>query len=395
MVSEPPASGSWVEIDRSCLEANIEAIRKQIAPSELCMVVKGNAYGHGYDPIVPLAEAAGVRRFAVFSAREAYGFLQATDGGSRLMIMGHSAHENMPWIVENELEPWLNDVADWPVMKAAAEAADKRVRVHLELETGMHRTGLYPPDALRIAKEIQAHPLFELEGVCMHFAGREVLDDAPRMDRQQRVFDDFMEDLAAAGIRPNVRHIASTASALMDKERRLDLCRMGICFYGLWPSEEVYQVLEERGELPTLRNVLQWKARVVAIKHVEDGEYVGYGTSYEAEGPERIAVVGVGYADGFTRLLSNVGHVLINGRRARIVGTVGMNMIQVHVGHVDVKVGDEVVLIGRQGEREISVSSFARFSALVNYELMARLSQEVPRVVVESKSLPAPLGLDV
>lgn len=392
----PPASGSWVEIDAASLEANIQTLRDYVAPSELCMVVKGNAYGHGYDPIVPIAEAAGVRHFAVFSAREAHGFLEASDGQSRLMVMGHSAHENLPWVVENDLEPWLNDPDDWPVLKHAAEAADRVVHVHLELETGMHRTGLDPDGALVIAREIHDHPLFVLEGVCTHFAGREVLDDAPRMDRQQTVFDAFMERLGDEGIQPRTRHISSTASALLDPERRLDLVRMGISFYGLWPSEEVYQVLHERGELPTLRNVLQWKARVVAVKDVQDGEYVGYGSSYEAEGDERIAVVGVGYADGFARGLSNIGHVLIAGRRARIVGTVGMNMIQVHISHLPgVQVGDEVVLIGRQGDREISVASFAQFNAIVNYELMARLSHEVPRVVVRHDPLPAPLGLDV
>ncbi len=378
------------------MQANIETLRDQVAPSRLCMVVKGNAYGHGYDPIVPLAEAAGIRQFAVFSAREAHGFLQASDGKSRLMVMGHAAHENLDWIVEQGVEPWLNDPDDWPVVQAAANAQQRVVRIHLELETGMHRTGLTPEDGLRIAQEIAAGPFTELAGVCTHFAGREVLDDAPRMDRQQDVFDAFIQDLEAAGIDPGLRHIASTAAALLDPERRLDMCRMGIAFYGLWPSEEVYQVLDERGDLPLLRNVLQWKARVVAVKAVDDGEYVGYGTSYEAEGAERIAVVGVGYADGFARALSNVGHVLIHGRRCRIVGTVGMNMIQVHVSHLPhVQVGDEVVLIGRQGDREISVASFAQFNAIVNYELMARLSHEVPRVVVENAQLPAPLGLDV
>lgn len=395
-IPEPPSSGSWVEIDCASLAANIETLRDYVAPSELCMVVKGNAYGHGYDPIVPLAEAAGIRHFAVFSAREAYGFLRASDGKSRLMVMGHSSHENLPWVVENDLEPWLNDPDDWPPLKQAAEDQDRVVRVHLELETGMHRTGLEPDDALAIAREIHAHPLFVLEGVCMHFAGREVMDDAPRMDRQQVVFDDFMDQLEAEGIRPNARHISSTASALLDPDRRLDMVRMGISFYGLWPSEEVYQVLDERGELPVLRNVLQWKARVVAVKEVHDGNYVGYGTSYEAEGDERIAVVGVGYADGFARGLSNVGHVLIKGRRARIVGTVGMNMIQIHAGHLpDVRVGEEVVLIGKQGDREISVASFAQFNAIVNYELMSRLNPEVPRVLVKRDPLPAPLGLDV
>lgn len=396
-VEAPPAAGSWIEIDAACLESNLKELREFIAPAELCMVVKGNAYGHGYDPMVPIAEAAGQRRFAVFSAREAHGFLRASDGKSHLMVMGHAAHDNLPWIIENGVEPWINDTDDWPVLREFAEAQDKTVRVHVEVETGMNRTGLQPDDAYQVAKEVHEHPLFEFEGLSTHFAGREILDDEPRMDRQHAAYLEVLQRLEADGIRPNLRHIASTAAGLMDSDRRLDMVRMGIACYGLWPSEEVYQVLHEREDAPpVLRNVLQWKARVVALKDVEDGEYVGYGTSYEAEGDTRIAVVGVGYADGFARALSNQGHVLIHGRRASIVGNIGMNMIQVHVGHIpDIEVGDEVVLIGRQGEREISVASFSNFNSIVNYEMMARLSHEVPRVVVTSEPPAPPLGLEV
>ena len=188
--------------------------------------------------------------------------------------------------------------------------------------------------------------------------------------------------------------MASSAAALLDEDARLDLCRVGIASYGLWPSREVHNTMQRRGTDLVLRNVLAWKSRIVACKDVDDGDYVGYGNAYEAEGDTRVAVVGVGYGDGFARALSNQGHVLIRGRRASIVGNVNMNMVQCHIGHIpDACTGDEVVLVGRQEDREISVSSFADFNAVVNYELMARLSHEIPRIVVRSdkKDLPDPL----
>lgn len=388
----PPESGSWIEIDAACLEANIQALKEHIAPAEFCMVIKGNAYGHGYDPIVPVAENAGVRRFAVFSAREAAGFLHATDGQSRLMVMGHASHSNIPWMVENGLEPWLNDPHDLDHVIKAVEKTGGKARVHVEVETGMNRTGLQPEDAITTARRIAEHPQLELEGLCTHFAGRESPENDERVEQQWAVYRDVLGRLAEEGIEPNTRHVSSSAAGILDPGCRLDLCRMGIAPYGLWPSRSVYQQMQQRGTDLVLRNVLQWKARVVGVKDVEDGDFVGYGTSFEAEGPTRIAVVGVGYSDGFARDLSNRGHVLIGGRRASIVGNVGMNMIQVNVRHLpDVKVGDEVVLIGRQGEREISVSSFADFNSIINYELMSRLSHEIPRTVVYSEPAAPPL----
>ncbi len=392
-VDPPPAAGSWIEIDAACLESNIVALRRHVAPAELCMVVKGNAYGHGYDAIVPIAEAAGVRRFAVFSAREAHGFLRASDGQSRLMVMGHSAHENLPWLVQRGLEPWLNDPHDWPVLREEIERQQRPTAIHLELETGMNRTGLTPEQALDVARDIHAHPLAQLEGLCTHFAGRESSENDDRIQVQRERFEAVHRALQDERIHVPVRHASSSAAGIMDPQNRYELCRVGIAAYGLWPSLEVYRRMQAQGTDLVLRNVLQWKSRIVAIKDVPDGEYVGYGRSYEAEGDTRIAVVGVGYADGFARDLSNRGFVLIRGRRASIVGNVGMNMIQVNVGHIDnAAVGDEVVLIGRQGQREISVSSFADFNSIVNYELMARLSHETPRLVVASEPAAPPLG---
>ncbi len=384
-----PASGTYLEIDQTCLEANIAALRKELGDSELCMVVKGNAYGHGYDPMVPLAEAAGVRTFAVFSAREAAGFLRASDGKSRLMVMGHSEPENLDWLIAHGVELWINDVDAWADIQAAA--ARKPAKVHLELETGMHRTGVTPDNALGIIDDIANDDNVQLVGICTHFAGRESSDNDERVAEQKQRFHAFVEAAAKRGVRAPL-HVASSAAALLDEDCRLDMCRVGIACYGLWPSQEVKRLREARPDPPVLRNVMTWKSKVLAIQDVPDGEFVGYGRSHAAEGDEQVAVLGVGYGDGFARALSNTGHVLIRGRRASIVGNVNMSMVQVNVTHIPgVEVGDEAVLIGRQGDVEISVASFSDFNNFVNYELMARISHELPRHVVQPKRLAAPL----
>ncbi len=407
----PPAAGTWIEIDERALRENIRELRQEFAPAALCMVVKGNAYGHSYDAVVPIAEDEGVRDFAVFSAREAAGFLRASDGASRLQVMGDGVPGNIPWMIQRGLQPWLSDADDWPEVVGAVESdgagagatpaprgppgpdpAAGPARVHVELETGMNRSGLAPAAAYDVAAAAHDHPNVVLEGICTHLAGAEDPTNRDRVERQQRRFHEFTQRLRDAGITWKRSHVASSAAGLLDPGARLDLVRSGIACYGLWPSPHVHDARQERGMAPVLRNVLSWKSRIVSTKRVGDGDYVGYGRLYEAEGDTTIAVVAVGYGDGFTRGLSNVGHVLVRGRRASIVGAVNMNLIQVNVTHIpEAAAGDEVVLIGRQGRRQISVASFSDFNNIVNYELMARLSWEIPRIVVRGEPLRPPL----
>lgn len=388
----PPKAGSWIEIDKRALQENIRELQRWVGETTLCMVVKGNAYGHGYEPIVPIAEEAGVRHFAVFSAREAWGFLNASQADSRLMVMGHSDHRNLPWLLDNGIEPWINDSMDWPLLRDKAAQMERDARVHLEIETGMNRSGVPMDDAFDMAVAIHDDDNVHLEGICTHLAGAESQANEDRIGVQKERYFTLLDRLDEVGVRPHSRHIASSASALRDPGSRLDLVRMGIAVYGLWPTAEVYKEVSALPDAPILRNVLGWKSRIVACKGARDGEFIGYGRSYQAEGDLRYAVVAVGYGDGFARELSNRGHVLIQGRRASIIGHVNMNMIQVHTTHLpDAKIGEEVVLIGRQRDNEISVASFADFNSVVNYELMARLSWEIPRIVVEPDELVEPL----
>ncbi|MGB1696779.1 MAG: alanine racemase [Thermoplasmatota archaeon] len=378
MEASVQACGSWIELDASALRHNLSVLREEMAPAALCMVVKANAYGHGYSPMVEMAEAAGQRLFAVFSAREAAGFYRASDGQSRLMVMGYTHDADVPWLLGRNAEFWVNDPEDVAKFAAHAEATNAVGRVHLEVETGMNRTGVPLQDAFELAERIHAHPNLELQGVCTHLAGAEDRANLPRLSKQRERFEAFVGQLRDAGLEVEA-HLSSSASAILDEASRYDLVRTGIACYGHWPST---QVREQREKKFTLKRVMSWKSVVMSVHDVRDGDMVGYGGSFEAEGDTKVAVVPVGYVDGLARDLSNRGHVLIDGRRASIVGPVNMNMMQVHVSHIpDISPGDEVVLIGNSGNREIGVSSFADFSGSMTYEMMARLSVEIPRIV--------------
>ncbi len=381
-----PSAGSRIEIDAQALRHNIRSLKQEFAPSIMAMVVKADAYGHGVENVVPIAEEAGIDEFAVFSAHEAWHVLQA-NGSSRIQIMGHMDPEAHHWAAEHGLEPWVNDIADWGHCRAAAHAAGKPLRVHLEVETGMFRTGMIPENVVEVAMEAADDPLIEVRGLCTHLGGAESSSNADRIAKQLEVFHDVSDRLHDAGLEVPVKHVSSSSAALVDPSLRMDLVRVGIASYGMWPTPEVRMRYENRsdGQPLDLRRVMTWRAHVMAIQDVPSGAHVGYGMSYSTTRDTRIAIVPVGYGDGLSRGLSNAGQVLIKGKRCPIVGHVNMNMVQVDVGHVsDVECGDDAVLIGDQGDESIGIHSFAEGQEVVNYELMARLSQDIPRVVIDA-----------
>jgi alanine racemase len=379
-------TGSWIEISRSALEHNHRFLRRHLAPARIAWVVKGNAYGHGIERVVPLAEDAGADYFAVFSAREAQRVLDTATRHPRVMIMGQIEDDELAWAVERGVECYVFDPERLVHFLDAARAIGRPARLHLEVETGMNRTGLTRPqlrDALRHLEAERRHA--ELVGLCTHYAGAESVSNYLRVQRQFKAFERYHKRLDDAGWSFEFRHTACSAAAMRYPRSRMDLVRIGILQYGFFPSREVYIEYRQKHKATEdpLRRLIAWKCRVMDVKTVKAGEFVGYGTSYLANDTMRVASVPVGYAQGYARGLSNVGRVLVRGQRVPVVGTVNMNMMMIDVsGVAGVERGDEVVLIGRQGDQEISVASFGEFSDLLNYELLTRLPEDIPRRVV-------------
>lgn len=378
---------SEILISESRIRNNIEFINKLAGKDTLfSSVVKGNAYGHGIESFVPIAQRCGVTHFSVFSVDEAYRVFKVCQPGTTVMIMGMVDDEALNWVIEHGVEFY---VFEFDRLQKAAELAGqmkKKAKIHIEVETGMNRTG-FPMDQMEeVFDYLKEHTdTLEFVGLCTHYAGAESYANYYRVKGQIQNFKKIVKLGKKQNVTPGIYHSACSAALLNFPETKMDLVRSGILQYGYWPSKEtlirILDKLEDKRD-PLLRAV-KWKSEIMSLKKVKAGDYVGYGTTFLAETDMTIATVPVGYAYGYTRALSNQGRVLVKGRRMSVIGIVNMNMITVDVTNIEgIEKGDEVVLIGGQGDLEISVDSFGELSSQLNYELLTRLPREIPRYVV-------------
>ncbi|MFT4681115.1 MAG: alanine racemase [Granulosicoccus sp.] len=378
-------STSVIEISESALKNNIYFLKETLGAScQLSAVIKGNAYGHGISTYAPIAEKCGVNHFSVFSADEAFKAKEVLND-SRLMIMGFIDQADLRWVVEHNISFFVFERGRLEAAIEAAKSLQNPARIHIEFDTGMNRTGFTKKELkpiIDILKENKEHLV--VEGFCTHYAGAESIANDVRVRHQIKAYKQFDGWMGKQGIIPETRHTACSAAAMNYPKTRMDMARIGIMQYGYWPNRETFinYLSGKTDKTDPLKRVITWKSKVMTTHIVKPGEFIGYGTSYMVESLSKIAVVPVGYAHGYSRSLSNQGRVLINGQRVGIMGMVNMNMLIVDVTNIpDTTIGDEVVLIGKQGDLEISVSSFGELSIQLNYELLTRLPQDIPRII--------------
>lgn len=379
---------SYIELSKSALNNNIEFMKKMAGSSpRYSMVIKANAYGHGIEDLLPLVEACGIDHFAVFSVEEARRALEVKKDQCDLMIMGFIDDDYLEWAIENNISFYVFTLDRLDAVCRVAKKTTKPAKIHIELETGMHRTGLIKDDLDYVAEKLHQNlDYIKLEGLCTHFAGAESLQNFDRIYDQIGTFHRRCSWFHEKGLKPRYKHVSCSAGVLNFPEASMDLVRVGIANYGFWPNNETKILHIRNGELheDPLRQVLSWKSKVMSVNPVAEDQYVSYGTSYRTNRDSKIATVPVGYGYGFSRNLSNMGHVLINEKRVPVVGAVNMNMMVVDVTDLpNVKVGDEVVLIGEQGDKNITISSFSDMNNSMNYELLTRLPAAIPRYAVE------------
>lgn len=362
-----------LEVDLAAVRANVELLSRLSAPAVCCVVVKADGYGHGAVAVARAALEAGADELAVATVDEALELRDAAIGAPILQLAE-------PWDLDAAREAVRADVnvavgsLDGLRMLADAAAAERRVaRVEVKVDTGMHRYGVDRSTALDLIEAVAEAPMAKLSGMWTHLA---VADDParPETDEQLDRFERIIDTVVAAGVGVPRRHAANSAGAIAIPRARYDLVRCGIAAYGIAPSPAV-------GALAAgLRPALRLRSRVARVARVGAGEGVGYGLSGAASRERTIATVPIGYADGVDRRLGSAGgEVLIGGRRRPVVGAVTMDHLMVDCGDDSVQVGDEVVLVGEQGEERVSATEWAALLGTIPYEIVSRIGPRVPR----------------
>lgn len=378
---------STVLISKKAVANNVNFVKKKLAPDiRLSAVVKANAYGHGIEQMVPLFEQNGINHFSVFDYTEAMRVRLVTNSNCDIMIMGWISDEDIRDTLIQGFEFFVFNPRRLELALGHAKELGLKAKVHLEIETGMNRVGLLKSEFNHVIELIQENSQhIEIKGLCTHLAGPESISNYKRIIKQLKNFNSVLSNLKSNSISPEYRHAACSAGAFNYSKARFDLVRIGIMLYGFWPSNEslILYVQNKKDKTDPLDRVITWKSKVMSINHIKEGEFVGYGVSYLSQRDIKTAVIPIGYSMGYNRSLSNKGRVLIHGHSCDIIGVINMNMIIANITDVpDVNIGDEVVIIGEQGEQEIKVSAFTNYSDELNYEVLAHLPENIKREVI-------------
>lgn len=373
---------TWAQVDLSAVETNVRRIKERIGPHrELLAVVKANAYGHGAAMVAKAALQAGAARLGVACVDEG---IQLRHKGveAPILILGYTPPWEAERVVGHRLIPTVNSIEQGEAFSRAAAREQVPLPVHVKIDTGMNRFGLSPKEAVAFVHYLQKLPGLRVEGMYTHFA---VADETDKSFTWQQ-FDLFM---SVANRLPEIscRHVANSAAVLDLPEMCLDMVRVGISLYGVYPSAAVSRSID-------LDPVLSLKSRIARLKTLIPGESVSYGLTWTASQPSLIALVPCGYADGLSRSLSNRGYVLIHGLRAPIAGRICMDLSMVDASSIpDVREHDEVTIIGKQGNDRIGAEEVAARADTISYEILCGISPRVPRLylrmgeVIDSETL--------
>jgi alanine racemase len=383
----------WAEIDLGAVAHNVRELRRRTDPgAKLMAVVKANGYGHGALEVARAALASGAEWLAVARLPEAIP-LRKAGIDAPILVFGYTPPAEAGRLVDFDLRQSVYSLAAAQAYSAAAAARGRRIRVHLKVDTGMGRLGLVPAalraeargdaaggEFIREVAAIAGLPGIEAEGIFTHFAASDSADKS-YADRQLALFLDVLQVLRAHGLEFPLRHAANSAAVIQLPESHLDLVRPGIALYGLKPSQEV----DLTGI--ALKPAMALKTRVIHLKSVPAGTCISYGMTYRTPAPTVIATIPVGYADGYRRLFSSRGEMLVRGRRAPVVGRVCMDLSMLDVGAVPgVQVEDEVVIFGKQGGGFIAADEIAQILGTINYEIVCDVAARVPRVYRSDRS---------
>lgn len=364
----------WAEVDLGALKHNVKTLKGLVGDAELMGVVKGFAYGHGNPACAEAMLEAGATRLGVARLAEA---LHLREAGitAPIHVFTEPPPDAVPTLLDLDLTPtvYTEDFA-----RALADGSKERkkvTRVHVKVDTGMHRVGLMADDVPHAFTVLRNLKDLEVEGVWSHFAVADV-PDHPFTQKQIDLFNDILGKVERAGVKPRYTHLANSAAILSLPESHHNLVRCGIASYGLWPGPALANSAD-------LRPVMSLRARVNMSKNVPSGDALSYGLKYELQRPSRVVTVPVGYADGYMRSLWNKADVIIKGQKHRVSGIVCMDQFMVDVGSAQVDVGEIATLLGADGDERVTAEELAEHAGTINYEITSRIASRVPRLYLE------------
>ena len=381
---------TWAEIDLKAYAHNIRELRRATRPqARLMAVVKANGYGHGAIEVARSALLNGAEYLGVARLHEAVE-LRKAGLAAPILIFGYSSPDSAPTLIDNELTQTVYSPSTARALSEQAARRGKKIKVHIKVDSGMGRLGLLleepaagvsrnsqPAGIVSDVEAISRLANLEVNGIFTHFATADSADKS-YANRQLKRFMEFLNRLDRAGLRPPLKHAANSAALIDLPDSHLDLVRPGIATYGLYPSDEVNQ----RGV--DLKPVMALKSRIIHLKKVPAGFHISYGITYRTQKPTTIATIPIGYADGYNRLLSSRGYMVVHGQRVPVVGRVCMDLTMLDVSALkDVQLEDEVVAFGQQGEAAVTADELASKLNTINYEIVTSITGRVPRVYLE------------
>ncbi len=383
---------SWCEISRFAIKSNIDTLRKRIGNNVILgVVVKADGFGHGIIPCAKEFVAAGADWLIVNFAYEAQN-LRQNNITAPIYICGNVSAANADIIAETKARVVVYDRDVIEALATAARKTGNKVPIHIKIETGTHRQGLDLKDAIELAQFASQLDGILIEGITTHYADIEDTTDHHFASQQLSLLQNAKKAFQNAGLDVRMVHSANSAATILWPETHGSMVRVGISAYGLWPSTETYATVlqnyatSNNGFIPNLQPVLSWRARVVQVKDVPTGAYIGYGRTFRATHPMKIAILPLGYHEGYDRRLSNLAHVIIKGVRSPVRGRICMNMMMVDVTHIPgLKVGDIATLLGSDKEERISAEQLASWMGTINYEVVSRIHSSQPRFVLSDE----------
>lgn len=373
---------TWVEIDTRALQKNLATITGLLSPGcQPCPTIKANAYGHDLKVIAESLSGFGVRNFGVDSVDEAI-MVRRLVPEAEIFILGYTVPEHLGEVVGGGLIQTVYDLETLHLLIELAKQKQIPARINIKIETGTGRQGIKERQLAEMIQVIKNNYLhIQWQGISSHFAEAEKIEDQSFTREQQQRFSSIVASLQAAELAPPYIHISCSAAAMLHPDSHFTVSRFGISLYGLWPSDGVKSQMRLKGI--ELHPVLSWKTRVAQVKDLSAGDTVGYDRTFRADRPMRIAVLPVGYFDGYRRSLNNRGSVIIRGARCPVVGNICMNMCMVDISNApQTKIGDTVTLIGRDGMNQITADDLAVLYGTINYEVVTTINPLLPRVTV-------------